>query len=358
LLLVLIAAVAAAALLFRRRGRAEAPRASSASAHAPATAQAPAGTQRGAGATGLVPGAAADDAGLREALVAATHRLWSQSFAAGGMLRPLDDPQLRILEDVRAAIASGTISNQHLPRRPALMPQLQAAVHDTEAGPRLLADIIAKDPVLTGDVLRLANSVRFRRSTKPVENIQSAIITCGTDGLQSLLASALMHPVFRLAQGSSQFPVLLCERSTRAAEAAEALPQRIVGADRFTVQLLTLLAALGPLVVYRMIVERYQQARTLVPEPELFVHLIEAHGRGLSQQIARQWESSPRLVAALGVNAQDELARLLDRVELLSTVSLLRRAGFAEASAAPLAPEVAEPVLERLNHVDPHPEET
>ncbi|HTP39128.1 MAG TPA: HDOD domain-containing protein [Steroidobacteraceae bacterium] len=290
----------------------------------------------------------AAEPGLHEALAAASHQLWNRSFSASGTTRRFDAAHTRVLNDVEALIAGGTISPQHLPRRPALMPQLQAAVNDPDAGPRRLSDIIAQDPVLAVDVLRLANSALFRTSGTPVETIQRAIIVCGTDGLQSLLAAALMHPVFRLGQGATQFPVLLWERSTRAAMAAEMLALRAGGNERFTAQLLTLLSALGPLVVYRMVVERYQQARTLVPEPDLFVTLIEKHGAALSQQIARQWQSPPRLVAALGEDSGEPLSNLLQRAELLATISLLQRDDGVDIDTGPLAKEVAAPILERL----------
>ena len=63
------------------------------------------------------------------------------------------------------------------------MPQLLRAVRDPSVGSGALGSIIAQDPVLAGDALRLANSSYYRTTSKPIETIQRAVVICGTDGL-------------------------------------------------------------------------------------------------------------------------------------------------------------------------------
>ena len=70
--------------------------------------------------------------------------------------------------------------------------------------------------------------------------------------------------------------------------------------------------------------------QTLSPSPELCVQLVGSLGQKMSLRIARQWQSSERLVAALDPAINDaegatdqELLHALYGGELLGTLSLL-----------------------------------
>ena len=278
---------------------------------------------------------AADPGRLPAALAQASELLWQHAFRIGAEPSELAEAHRGVREAILASASGGALPDRYFPRRPMLMPQLQAAVNDPNAAPTRLADIIAQDPVLAGDVLRLANSVFYRMSPEPVETIQRAIIVCGTDGLQSLAATALMQPVFRGGQEAfARFPALLWERSVRASLAAELYAQRRRSSERLTAQLLTILDALGPLVVYRMTMDQYRTVAPLQPAPRLLVEMISRCGGDLSRRVAEHWDSPPRLVAALAIAgsglspAEDRqgLGVLVDALrtgQLLGTLSLL-----------------------------------
>ncbi len=84
-------------------------------------------------------------------------------------------------------------------RRPMMLPQLLRAVHDKKSTQHQLADIFARDPALAGNLLKVANSPVYRVSEDPVESLDRAVAMLGTDGLHSLIATALVQPVFKLA---------------------------------------------------------------------------------------------------------------------------------------------------------------
>jgi HD-like signal output (HDOD) protein len=284
-------------------------------------------------------------AAIPAAVERASQLLWQHAFRIGAEPAELAEAHRPVRAAILAAAASGDLPDRYFPRRPMLMPQLQAAVIDPNAAPTKLASIIAQDPVLAGDVLRLANSVFYRMSPEPVETIQRAIIVCGTDGLQSLAATALMQPVFRGGQEAfSRFPALLWERSVRASVAAELYAQRRRSGERLTAQLLTILDALGPLVVYRMTMDQYRTVAPLQPAPLLLVEMIGRCGAELSRRVAAQWDCPPRLIAALaiagsGLNPAEDrqgLGVLVDALrtgQLLGTLSLLESERVLDAAA-------------------------
>ena len=282
---------------------------------------------------------------LPAALTQASELLWQHAFRIGAETVELAEAHRPVREAIMASASGGALPDRYFPRRPMLMPQLQAAANDPNAAPTRLADIVAQDPVLAGDVLRLANSVFYRMSPEPVETIQRAIIVCGTDGLQSLAATALMQPVFRGGQEAfARFPALLWERSVRASVAAELYAQRRRSGERLTAQLLTILDALGPLVVYRMTMDQYRTVAPLQPAPRLLVEMIMRCGGDLSRRVAEHWDSPPRLVAALAIAgsglspAEDRqgLGVLVDALrtgQLLGTLSLLESERVLDAAA-------------------------
>jgi hypothetical protein len=93
--------------------------------------------------------------------------------------------------------------------------------------------------------------------------------------------------------------------------------------DRFEAQLIVLLSALGPLVVYSAALDGYSRAPELTPDPALIVGLIGALAPQISQRIARDWQTSPRLAAALEKSSSDSLATARRFGELLGTLLLL-----------------------------------
>ncbi len=268
----------------------------------------------------------------RHAVMAeSTERLWRHVFETGAVREELPPAHQSVRAVVLETLEVESLGDRYFPRRPTLMPQLLHAVNDPDAGPARLAAIVSQDPVLTGDVVRLANSAFYRVTPNPVETIQRAIVVCGSDGLQSLIATALMQPVFRGTHGPfGRFPTALWERTSQAATASETYAQLVRRGDRLLAQLASLLGALGPLVIYRAAIEAYAQAPKLKPHAELFLGLIETAGAQTSRRIADQWKLPERVVAALGVQAGDTaepdaqpLAEAVEWGELLGTLSAL-----------------------------------
>jgi HD-like signal output (HDOD) protein len=282
---------------------------------APASAASPAGA--------AAPGALVDE------LNALSSTLWASALSATAFDYAVPSAHEPVVLAARKALAADPLAERYFPRRPMLMPQLLAAVNDPDAPPLKLAGIIAQDPVLTGNILRLANSVYFRLSSVPVESIQRAVVVCGTDGLQSLAATALVQPVFRGGTAEhSRFPAVLWERCTQASIAAELCARQWCAGDRQAAQLLALLSALGPLVAYRVVEDQYRAQPGLKPSPAVFLQVIDRFARVMAGRIAALWQSPPRIVAALQVDVADEpLVRALRAGELLATLSLLAAAG-------------------------------
>ena len=286
----------------------------------------------------------------------ATERLWKLAFAAPSEPQPAEPAQAKIGDAVCAILQTDTLDAKYFPRRPTLMPQLLRAVEDPGAATEKLSRMIAHDPVLTSDVLRLANSAMYRTSPAPIETIQRAIVVLGADALRGLVASAMLQPVFRATRSNfPRFPRMLWERTERAVRAAEMYTLKTHPQDRFEAQLVILMSALGPLVVYGATLDVYSSRPKIPPSPSLCVALTAALGPQVSIHIARHWETSPRLIAAIERSPEESLTMALCVGELLATLSLLETQhvigpdeALATANDVGLEPAVIAPIWERL----------
>jgi HD-like signal output (HDOD) protein len=256
---------------------------------------------------------------------------------AGPLLRlgGVDASSSRSPEDSIAVIAAATRAlvrfaedPQRLPRRPQLLPQLLSTLNDDEASSRDIAGIIARDPALAANLLKLANSALYRSHAAPVESLDRAVAMVGVDGLRHLVAVALMQPVMRTEGGVfGRLPDLVWDHTQRsaliAAEAARAGGRE----DVFAAQLLALLQGLGAIVVVQVL--RDVAAKDGLPDVDAMARVLHRWSPRIGRAVAHEWALSERVVLALHEQGADEIA----------SASLLAR---ALAGAGPEASDAME----------------
>lgn len=265
-----------------------------------------------------------DSTRLEEAGRQAADRLWKLAFSGPSQGQASVEVNRRVGANIVAMLEVDALKAEYFPRRPTLLPQLMQVVNDPNAASERISRMIAHDPVLTADVLRLANSNLYRRTPTPVETIPRAIAMCDLESLRGLLATAMLRPVFRATRKNfPRLPRMLWERTELATRAAELHAMETSPGDRFEAQLVVLLSALGPLVVHGAALDVYTRNPHFSPSAELCVDLISELAPKLSQRIARDWEAAPRLVAALEGSASEPLTTALRMAELIGTLAFL-----------------------------------
>jgi len=283
-------------------------------------------------------------------------RLWKYGYSTPVRTKSSQRMDDLVRGNVCAILQVDTLDHAYFPRRPTLMSELMRAVDDPVTASAKLARMIAHDPVLTGDVLRLANSSLYRVSPAPIDTVQRAIAVCGVDALRTMLAAAMLRPVFRAtSKNFPRFPRALWSRTERAARAAELHALRWSPELRFESQMVVLVKAIGPLVVYSAVVDVYSRNPIFQPNPALCVALTSELAPQMAQRVATDWEMSPRLVAALEKSSDDALTQALNVGELLGTLSYLEsqtvisreeRADFI--ASATLTPDRADRIWDAL----------
>ena len=226
----------------------------------------------------------------------AMHLLYELAFDAP-LAATIPAGHVRIVTAITSALQH--VDPRQAPRRPLLLPELVRAVNDSDTTRKELARMIARDPALVGSLLKLANSPIYRRGSQPIESLERALAVLGTNGTRSLVAAALLQPVFRAADGdAARFADIVWEHTQRSAAAAEAYAASVESSDPFMAQLASLVMGLGAIVVYRSALEQYAARRTQ-PEPTAVASLLETETPKVARQIAASWELSERVRDAL-----------------------------------------------------------
>ena len=205
-----------------------------------------------------------------------------------------------VVDATAAALEDGASQQKYAPRRPNMLPRVLSASSDDSFSRRQLAALIAQDPSLVGNLLKIANSSFYRVTPEPVESVDRAVVLLGTDGIRSLVTAALMQPIFRIGGADfPRFPEVAWEHTFRAANASIPYNFIVEKSDPAAAELLSLVMGLASIVVFRVTVDQYAKFPKLRPDAGIVSTLLDTHSATVARKIAASWELSAATIAGL-----------------------------------------------------------
>jgi HD-like signal output (HDOD) protein len=235
-----------------------------------------------------------------EAIQAAQDECYKIAFGVKSFDYQIFGEHAAVMDRISESAAQSVHQRDYFPRRPMLLPKLLQALNDTESSRRTLVNLIVEDPALAGSVLQRANNALYRTSREPVDSLDRAVQTLGIDGLRSLMAVAILQPVFRLPRGYFDgFAEVTWEQAQRCAAGAEKHASATRSADPFIAQMLGLLTSLARIVLFRLTVDMYREQPNVLPRAEVFIRSMQLHAPDLACRIAQSWELSDLATRAL-----------------------------------------------------------
>jgi HD-like signal output (HDOD) protein len=273
--------------------------------------------------------------------------------------KPPDPAHAPVFTAVQQILEKIEAKPEYFPRRPSLLPKLLATVNDAEATMNEMSHIIAQDPALTGNLLRIANSPFYRSGSSPIESIERAVTQVGVQGIRSIIATALLQPLMVAGAGAfSRFPELVWEHTLYSATTAETHATQIENAEPFVSQLIGLLYGLSAILVFRIVRDQFAAQPQLTPDPGSMARLLETWVAPTAGRIAANWELSQRVQYALEsqtlaaeLHMENSLGRSLKFGRVAASVIVLCRLGRlteAEARAILVSGENRPSQIERL----------
>jgi HD-like signal output (HDOD) protein len=256
--------------------------------------------------------------------------------------RPPDPEHAPVFKGVQQILERITARPEYFPRRPSLLPKLMATVNDNDSSMREMSGIIAQDPALTANLLRIANSPLYRVSSSPIESLERAATLVGVAGIRSIIATALVQPLMTAGNGVfSRFPELCWEHTLYAALTAETHATQIERTEPFVSQLVGLLHGLSAIVVFRIVRDQFAAHPALRADPGSVARLLETWVAPTAGRIAASWELNERLQYALESQAlaselqmETSLGRSLRFGRVAGSVIVLCRLGKISATEA------------------------
>ena len=232
----------------------------------------------------------------------------------------------RIVAAALAAIGDPASQRKYFPRRPNLLPELIRAINSDNVSVRQLVPIVAGDPSLVGNLLRVANSSFYRVTQQPIETIERALVILGSDGLRSVMAAALMQPIFQVpgVGGASRFPEIVWEHAVRSAHAAIPHAALVERANPFAAELLTLICGLAEIVLFRAVLEHCPPSpgREGI-DPLVAASILDSRSAAFAWHIGAEWRLSEEMLAAI----EEQMASSDPATPLGRSLAFGRRAG-------------------------------
>jgi HD-like signal output (HDOD) protein len=281
-------------------------------------------------------------------------------WLSAGAAAPGPAPHTRLVLAELARLTRDPAAGAELvPRVPEIIPQLLRSLRDEGVSGAELARQVGKDPSLTAEVIREANSPFYRQGTQ-VRTIDAALLVLGQNGLRMLLARAAFRPIAGMQGGAHARLAAprIWSHTEHCALAASLLAVSESGlrADPFEAYLAGLMQDVGLIVALRL----FDQAADAgaLPQDLAAAAQLQAAARQLSARIALQWELPPPVAAAiLGAAAPEDatpLAQVLAQADRLARLRLLLDGGLLAAEDPVLSSldRAAARTLERLAPAD------
>lgn len=225
---------------------------------------------------------------------------WLLDLPCGDPNAHMSAAEQRVLAQLDTLMGAPSASPM-VPRLPAALPRLMALVRREDVSARALAEHLAADPALVGELVRLANSPRYRPS-REISSLEQAVQVLGQDGLSQLVSRAMLGPVFSAQPGrfGREATSRLWELADRCAHGGAFLRQ--AHEDRFDAYLAGMAAQTGLLAALRVLEQQHRQAPTASASPDFHAGLAERAAR-LSARIARDWAFPADAIQALELRA-------------------------------------------------------
>ena len=254
-------------------------------------------------------------------------------FAVG----PAGQAERALLRQLDALIADTAAHERLLPRAAAVVPPLLARLRSPTLALPDLVQQVSRDVSLAAEVIRCANSARYRRDAAVVE-LEHAIRLLGVEGLRSAIARAVLKPLIGQRAGlSSAAAARLWDHSDRKSQLCALLAPGC-GIDAFA----GCLAGLAHNAVWPALLRALEPPTDGTPcqlSPAFALALATRRDR-LFAIVAREWLLDDLLAAPMASTA----LRLLAQGERLAWSLCMPDRARATALADALLRDAAAPV--------------
>jgi HD-like signal output (HDOD) protein len=195
-----------------------------------------------------------------------------------------------------------------LPPFPATAARVFELVEQPEIDLNKLVTALHWEPAIAAEILRLANSARFARST---DDLRSAVLTLGMAEVSSIVAGLTADSLFEVESKMEYelYPALWSaayRESLAEAFTASWLAQWMSVARPDRVFLRTILEGVARALSLRALAGMILEGKQAMPSPEVITLAIDGIQPKVAEVVLARWSLPPSIASVVDVSAEDE----------------------------------------------------
>src|SRR3954470_7211783 len=241
---------------------------------------------------------------------------------------------------------------QNLPSLPAIAVQVLDLAQRADVGIAEIAQVISRDPALSGKILRTVNSSFYARS-QTISTISHAVTILGLQSVKTLVLGFSLVSSLANRKSKGFRHLHYWKRSVYAATAARMVGAKIELVQQEELFIAALLSDIGMLVLDRVLGEEYGElsakhethTELLAAEVEKY-RMTHAEVGGM---LADEWKLPPILATPIRCHHDPDVVKDPPLRRLTEVVGLAGRIAdvFVDANAAPAISQVRQAMLNR-----------
>jgi putative nucleotidyltransferase with HDIG domain len=203
------------------------------------------------------------------------------------------DEEETLLGEIDHRIETGRFE---LPQLPSTSMAIMSLVNDPRVEISALTRMISSDPVLSGQLVRTANSALYA-GQEPIRTIQDGVMRIGMRALRTLVLSASMKGILLTGKGVASYGKSVWRQSLSVARIAWSIGP-LCGFDKDSAFLLALLHDVGKLPLLAMLDEESRKGRQV--SRALIGKVFQRFHEKVGCALANRWKLGAELVSITG----------------------------------------------------------
>lgn len=213
-----------------------------------------------------------------------------------------------------------------LPVMPNTMVMLTQELQSGEFDTNVLIEAINREPSIAADVIKLANTVKYRRGQKDITDLKAAFMAMGAKGLmEGVIQSYLKNFTPAANVYFKQFGDNIWQHSQQCAELTQAI-MNVRGEPELsaTAYLVGLIRNIGQMIIFQLMVDAFSCVNPdSSPATAGFKRLISQYSLKLTYTIAKVWQLPDFIIRAIKLQINAENSQQLVKYQSTDLLALI-----------------------------------
>ena len=236
-------------------------------------------------------------------------------FLFGNAERDIDqDPlSLFVAKKINELVMTPTQLLSDLPVMPSSVAKVMSIIDKDDFDLQELLQLIQQEPSVAADVVKLANTPKYKRGDSEITDLHKAFMCMGAEGLKNGVFQTYLN---RFTSSPSlyfkQFGQKIWQHSHNSAIYSQLLAEKFLPEDEVnTIYLVGLIRNLGAMVIFQLLVDAFKHVDPdSQPNSASFKLLMAEQSLNLTITIAKHWNLPPKIIDILTAQNKDDKAQV------------------------------------------------